>query len=156
MPGADQGISVWLMDTPTARTPRVGDGQVPPARLCGSDSHTSAAGAVGMFVIGVETRNGRRHGRDGFDIPFPCNRGLAANFATQWSRRAPVPEILRRWGVHGGCGAIVEFFGEVVETLATSGRATVADYRVGATAAVFSSGPTARRTAWIEADTTAT
>lgn len=116
----------------------------PGGLLIGADSHTSMAGAVGMFATGaggLETAVAMA----GYGFDFPCPKvigvelvGCLADFV---SAKDVVLEILRRYGVRGGRGAVFEFFGEGVENISVTGRATICNMIVetGATTAIFPS-----------------
>ncbi|MFC9555766.1 aconitate hydratase [Rhodococcus sp. NPDC056960] len=114
--------------------------------LLGADSHTSTAGAVGMFATGaggleVAVAMG------GYGFTFPCPRVIGVELVGHLPHAVEpkdiVLELLRRYGVRGGRGAVFEFYGEAVETLNVSGRATIANMVIetGATTAVFPSDP---------------
>lgn len=112
--------------------------------LLGADSHTSTAGAVGMFATGaggleVVVAMG------GYGFDFPCPRVIGVELVGRL-RDAVEPkdivlEILRRYGVRGGRGAVFEFHGDGLGNLTVSGRATIANMIIetGATTAVFPS-----------------
>jgi aconitate hydratase len=112
--------------------------------LLGADSHTSTAGAAGMFATGaggleVAVAMG------GYGFEFPCPRVIGVELTGQL-RHAVEPkdivlEILRRYGVRGGRGSVFEFHGDAVADLTMSGRATIANMIIetGATTAVFPS-----------------
>ncbi|MFG3522049.1 aconitate hydratase [Nocardia nova] len=112
--------------------------------LLGADSHTSTAGAAAMFALGaggleVAVAMG------GYGFEFPCPRVIGVELiGTVPNAVEPkdiVLEILRRYGVRGGRGAVFEFRGPGLEHLSTSGRATIANMIIetGATTAVFPS-----------------
>jgi aconitate hydratase len=112
--------------------------------LVGADSHSSMAGAVGMFATGaggLETAVAMA----GYGFDFPCPKvigvELVGHLAEFVSPKDVVLEILRRYGVRGGRGAVFEFFGEGVDTISVTGRATICNMIVetGATTAIFPS-----------------
>ncbi|MCW2295375.1 aconitate hydratase [Rhodococcus erythropolis] len=112
--------------------------------LLGADSHTSMAGAVGMFALGAGGLE-VAVAMAGYGFEFPCPRVIGVEL-TGRLRDAVEPkdvvlELLRRYDVRGGRGSVFEFFGPGVSTLTTSGRATIANMIVetGATTAVFPS-----------------
>jgi aconitate hydratase len=112
--------------------------------VLGADSHTSTAGAAGMFATGAGGLEvAVAMGGYGFD--FPCPRVIGVELVGRL-RNAVEPkdivlEILRRYGVRGGRGAVFEFYGPALAHLSTSGRATIANMIIetGATTAVFPS-----------------
>ncbi|KXF55760.1 aconitate hydratase [Rhodococcus sp. SC4] len=121
--------------------------------LIGADSHTSMAGAVGMFATGAGGLEvAVAMAGYGFDFPCPKVIGveLIGSLQPLVSPKDVVLELLRRYGVRGGRGAVFEFFGPGVQTLTTSGRATICNMIVetGATTAVFPSDGETRR--WLE------
>ncbi|PPJ25821.1 aconitate hydratase [Nocardia nova] len=116
----------------------------PGGLLLGADSHTSSAGALGMFATGaggleVAVAMG------GFGFDFPCPRvigvELVGDLQDAVEPKDVVLELLRRYGVRGGRGSVFEFFGPAVENLSIAGRATIANMIIetGATTAVFPS-----------------
>ncbi|UTM38017.1 aconitate hydratase [Rhodococcus pyridinivorans] len=120
--------------------------------LIGADSHTSTAGAAGMFATGAGGLEvAVAMGGYGFD--FPCPRVIGVELVGKL-RNAVEPkdivlEILRRYGVRGGRGAVFEFYGEALDDLAIAARATIANMIIetGATTAVFPSDHQTR--AWL-------
>nr|MBA3847253.1 aconitate hydratase [Planctomycetota bacterium] len=123
---------------------------VPGATLLGSDSHTPAAGGMGMLAIGS----------GGLDVAFaiageplrlrmPHVRGVRLLGALQpWvSAKDVVLEMLRRHGVGGCRGFIVEYFGPGLESLSAMDRHVIANMgtEMGATTSVFPSDDAVRR-----------
>ncbi len=121
---------------------------MPGKTLLGSDSHTSTGGALGMIAIGV----------GGLDVAlalvgepfyFQAPKILGVKLTGQlppWvSGKDVILEMLRRHTVKGGIGKIVEYYGQGVETLSVTDRATIANMgaELGATTTVF---PSDRRT----------
>lgn len=112
--------------------------------LLGADSHTSTAGAVGMFATGAGGLEvAVAMGGFGFDFPCPSVIGveLVGELPNAVEPKDVVLEILRRYGVRGGRGIVFEFFGSALESLTISGRATIANMIIetGATTAIFPS-----------------
>jgi aconitate hydratase len=112
--------------------------------LVGADSHSTTAGALGMFAVGAG-------GLDvavamaGYGFQFPCPRVVGVEL-TGWLPEAVeskdvVLELLRRYGVRGGRGAVFEFFGDGVANISTAGRATICNMvmETGATTGIFPS-----------------
>ena len=122
--------------------------------LVGADSHTTTSGALGMFATGAG-------GLDvavamagyGFELPCPRVIGveLTGRLGPAVEAKDVILELLRRYGVRGGTGAVFEFFGEGVAGLSTTGRATICNMAMetGATTAVFPSDEETR--AWLAA-----
>ncbi len=122
----------------------------PGALLLGADSHSTMAGAVGMFATGaggLEVAVGMAG--YGFDLPCPRVVGveLTGRLSPGVEAKDVILEQLRRHGVRGGRGAVFEFFGEGVATIPTTGRATICNMVVetGATAGVFPADAETRR-----------
>jgi aconitate hydratase len=112
--------------------------------LLGADSHTSTAGACGMFATGAGGLEvAVAMGGYGFDLPCPRVIGveLVGRLRNSVESKDIVLEILRRYGVRGGRGAVFEFYGPSVSQLSVTGRATIANMIIetGATTAVFPS-----------------
>jgi aconitate hydratase len=116
----------------------------PGKSLLGSDSHTPAAGALGMLAIGA----------GGLDValamsgePFATNMpeilGVQLTGALRdWvSAKDVVLEMLRRRGVAGGVGKIIEYFGQGLNGLSAMDRHVIANMgaELGATTTVFPS-----------------
>src|SRR5881275_118682 len=112
--------------------------------LVGADSHTTMAGAVGMFAVGT----------GGLEValclaghPFilPASRVVGVELRGRLSpwvqAKDVVLELLRRRGVRGGVGCVFEFFGEGVQTLNVTQRGTICNMvmETGATTGVFPS-----------------
>jgi aconitate hydratase len=122
--------------------------------LIGADSHTSMAGAVGMFATGAGGLEvAVAMAGYGFDFVCPEVVGveLTEGLSPHVEAKDVVLEILRRHGVRGGRGRVFEFHGEGVETLSTTARATICNMIIepGATTAVFPSDEETRR--WLTA-----
>ncbi len=122
--------------------------------LLGADSHSTMAGAVGMFATGAGGLEvAVAMAGYGFDLPCPRVVGveLTGRLPEGVEAKDVVLELLRRHGVRGGRGAVFEFSGDGVATIPTTGRATICNMVVetGATAGVFpADGQTLR---WLEA-----
>lgn len=122
--------------------------------LIGADSHSTMAGALGMFATGAG-------GLDvavtlaGFGAELTCPRvvgvELTGSLPPAVEAKDVVLEILRRRGVRGGRGSVFEFYGEGLADLTVTARATIANMIVetGATAAIFPSDEQTRR--WLQA-----
>lgn len=121
----------------------------PGALLIGSDSHTCAAGALGMLAIGV----------GGLDVAMAmAGQPMYVTMPEIWgveltgevpdwvSAKDVVLEMLRRHGVSGGAGRIIEYHGEGLENLTAMDRHVIANMgaELGATATVFPADDAAR------------
>jgi aconitate hydratase len=115
---------------------------VPGASLAGSDSHTCAAGSLGMLAIGV----------GGIDVAMAmAGRPLHIKMPDIWGVRLtgePPPwvsakdvilELLRRHGVGGGVGRVIEYHGPGLAGLDAMDRHVIANMgaELGATTTVF-------------------
>ncbi len=115
---------------------------VPGKSLLGSDSHTPAAGSLGMLAMGAG-------GLDvamaiaGMPYYFPMPQVLGVKLTGQlpgWvSAKDVILEMLRRYGVRGGVGKIVEYYGPGLDSLSAMDRHVIANMgtELGATTTVF-------------------
>lgn len=122
----------------------------PGALLIGADSHTTMAGAVGMFATGAGGLEvAVAMAGHGFDLPCPRVVGveLTGRLSPGVEAKDVILELLRRHGVRGGRGAVFEFVGDGVATIPTTGRATICNMVVetGATAGLFPADEETRR-----------
>jgi aconitate hydratase len=116
----------------------------PGKTLLGSDSHTPAAGSLGMLAIGA----------GGLDValamsgePFPTTMPgilgvkLVGELPDWVSAKDVILEMLRRHGVSGGVGKIVEYYGPGLRCLSAMDRHVIANMGAehGATTTVFPS-----------------
>jgi len=116
----------------------------PGKTLIGSDSHTPTAGGIGAFAIGAG-------GLDvavamagmPYRIKYPEIVGvrLTGKLCDWVSAKDVILEVLRRIGVNGGVGKVLEYFGPGVKSLSVPDRATIANMgtETGATTSVFPS-----------------
>ncbi len=114
----------------------------PGGMMIGTDSHTPNAGGLGMIAIGVG-------GADAVDVmaglpwelKFPGIIGVnLKGKLSGWA--SPKDIILKLAGiltVKGGTGSIVEYFGDGVESLSCTGKATICNMgaEIGATTSLF-------------------
>ncbi len=115
---------------------------VPWQTMVGSDSHTTTAGAVGMFSLGIG-------GMDAavvmagfpFELTYPSVvRVVLENDLPEWvSAKDVILEMLRRLTVKGGINKAFVFDGPGVPTLSVTERATICNMiqELGATAGMF-------------------
>jgi aconitate hydratase len=118
--------------------------------LVGADSHSTMAGAVGMFATGVGGLEAAvALAGYGFELPCPGVVGveLTGRLNPSVEAKDVILELLRRYGVRGGRGLVFEFFGGGVADISTTGRGTICNMIVetGATAGVFPSDEQTRR-----------
>ncbi|WP_193071681.1 aconitate hydratase [Brevibacterium sp. FME37] len=114
----------------------------PGATLIGSDSHTCAAGALGMLAIGVGGLEiAMSMVGEPLYISAPQIMGveLTGTLPPWVSAKDVILEMLRRHGVKGGVGKIIEYHGEGLKDLTAMDRHVIANMgaELGATATVF-------------------
>ena len=123
---------------------------VPGKTLLGSDSHTCAAGSLGMLAIGAGGLDVAMAmaGRP-FTLRMPRIWGirLTGRLPDWVSAKDVILGMLRRHGVDGGTGRIIEYHGPGVETLSAMDRHVIANMgaELGATTTVFPSDAETRR-----------
>src|ERR687892_399146 len=123
---------------------------VPWATLVGSDSHTTTAGAMGMFALGIGGMDAAV-GMAGypFELTYPSVvRVVLENELQPWvSAKDIILEMLRRLTVKGGINKAFEFDGPGVATLDATARATICNMilELGATAGIFPGDEECRR-----------
>ncbi|TFG02562.1 MAG: aconitate hydratase [Promethearchaeota archaeon] len=116
----------------------------PGKTLLGSDSHTPTAGGMGMIAIGA----------GGLDVAIAMGGGLfyvktpkiigiklLGSLPEFVSAKDVILEILRKIGVKGGVGNVLEYFGPGVNSLSVPERATITNMgaETGATTSIFPS-----------------
>lgn len=116
----------------------------PGKTLLGSDSHTPAAGSLGMLAIGA----------GGIDVAMamagePFHTRMPEVWGVRLEGRLPdwvsakdvILEMLRRHGVSGGVGRIIEYYGPGLAHLSAMDRHVIANMgaELGATTSVFPS-----------------
>ena len=112
--------------------------------LLGADSHTTMAGAAGMFAVGAGGLDvAVALAGHGFWMQCPLVVGveLRGRLPDWVEAKDVVLELLRRYGVRGGHGKVFEFTGDGVLELSVMERATICNMALetGATAAIFPS-----------------
>jgi aconitate hydratase len=116
----------------------------PGKSLLGSDSHTCAAGSMGMLAIGS---GGLEVALAAVGQPFyvkmPKIMGvkLVGKLPNWVSAKDVILEMLRRYNVDGGVGKIIEYYGPGLKTLSAMDRHVIANMgaELGATTSVFPS-----------------
>lgn len=122
---------------------------VPGKTLLGADSHTPSAAGLSMLAMGA----------GGLDVAmvmagrpyaFPCPRVLGVRLTgriPEWvSAKDLVLEMLRRYGVKGCVGKVIEYFGPGVKGLSAMDRLTIGNMgtELGATSSIFPSDESTR------------
>ncbi|HEV7166415.1 MAG TPA: aconitate hydratase [Micrococcaceae bacterium] len=115
---------------------------IPGATLIGSDSHTCAAGALGMLAIGVGGLEvAMAMAGESLFIAMPQIWGveLTGELPDWVSAKDVILELLRRHDVKGGVGRIIEYHGPGLAGLTAMDRHVIANMgaELGATASVF-------------------
>ena len=135
----------------------------PGATLAGSDSHTCAAGALGMLAIGVgglEVALAMAGEPLHVTMPEVWGVRLVGELPDWVSAKDVILEMLRRHDVKGGRGRVIEYHGPGLEHLRAMDRHVIANMgaELGATTTVFPSDGEVRRflasegreDAWVE------
>jgi aconitate hydratase len=117
---------------------------VPGKTLVGSDSHTPAAGGLGMLALGAGGLEvATVMAGEPLYIPMPKVMGvrLTGRLPAWVSAKDVILEMLRRHGVDGGRGKIIEYYGPGLENLSAMDRHVIANMgtELGATTTVFPS-----------------
>ncbi|MBO0817613.1 MAG: aconitate hydratase, partial [Actinobacteria bacterium] len=115
---------------------------VPGAALAGSDSHTCAAGSLGMLAVGVGgLEAAMAMAGQPLYLVMPQVWGIRLTGALPpWvSAKDVILEMLRRHGVDGGTGRIIEYHGPGLASLTAMDRHVIANMgaELGATTTVF-------------------
>ena len=115
---------------------------VPGKTLLGSDSHTPAAGAMGMLAIGAGGLDvAMAMAGEPYHVNMPEVWGveLRGELPEWCSAKDVILEMLRRHDVDGGIGRVVEYHGPGLETLSAMDRHVIANMgtELGATSTVF-------------------
>ena len=116
----------------------------PGKTLAGSDSHTCAAGSLGMLAIGSGGLDvAMAIAGDPLHIRMPKVRGIRlTGELPEWvSAKDVILEVLRRLDVDGGSGCILEYYGPGLDGLTAMDRHVIANMgmETGATTSVFPS-----------------
>jgi aconitate hydratase len=122
----------------------------PYATLVGSDSHTTTAGALGSFALGIGGMDAAvAMAGHAFELQCPAVvRVVLENQLPPWvSAKDLILEMLRRLTVKGGINKAFAFDGPGVATLGATERATIGNMilEVGATAGIFPADEECRR-----------
>ena len=122
----------------------------PGKTLLGSDSHTPAGGALGMLAIGAGGLEvALAMAGEPFFTTMPQIWGvkLVGQLPDWVSAKDVILEMLRRHGVEGGIGRIIEYYGPGLDTLSAMDRHVIANMgaELGATTTVFPSDNEVRR-----------
>jgi aconitate hydratase len=122
----------------------------PGATLAGSDSHTCAAGALGMLAVGMgglEVALAMAGEPLRITMPEIFGVRLTGELAPWVSAKDVVLEMLRRHGVRGAVNAVLEYHGPGLAGLTAMDRHVIANMgaELGATASLFPADEAVRR-----------
>lgn len=117
---------------------------IPGKSLIGSDSHTPAGGSLGMLAIGaggLEVALAMTGEPLYIKMPEIWGVKLFGELPSWVSAKDIILEMLRRHGVKGGVGRIIEYYGPGLDTLSAMDRHVIANMgtELGATTTVFPS-----------------
>lgn len=115
---------------------------IPGKTMVGSDSHTPAAGSLGMLAMGVgglEVATAIAGRPISIRMPEIWGVRLTGELPPWVSAKDVILEMLRRHDVKGGVGRIIEYYGPGLATLTAMDRHVIANMgaELGATTTVF-------------------
>ena len=122
----------------------------PGKTLVGSDSHSCAAGSLGMLAIGTGGLDvAAAIAGQPYFVKMPQVMGvkLTGKLPDWVSAKDVILEMLRRHDVKGGVGKIIEYYGEGLQQLSAMDRHVIANMgaELGATTTVFPSDQETKR-----------
>ena len=122
----------------------------PGKTLVGSDSHSCAAGSLGMLAIGTGGLDvAAAIAGQPYFVKMPQVMGikLTGKLPDWVSAKDVILEMLRRYDVKGGVGKIIEYYGEGLDSLSAMDRHVIANMgaELGATTTVFPSDQETKR-----------
>lgn len=117
---------------------------IPGKTLVGSDSHTPAAGSLGMLAFGaggLEVAMAMAGSPLYLKMPQILGVRLANDLPDWVSAKDVILEMLRRYDVDGGRGKVIEYYGPGLQNLTAMDRHVIANMgtELGATTTVFPS-----------------
>ncbi len=123
---------------------------IPGKSLLGSDSHTPAAASLGMLAMGAGGLEvAMAMAGEPFFLRMPRTLGvkLTGRLPDWVSAKDVILEMLRRHGVDGGRGKIIEYYGPGLKSLTAMDRHVIANMgaELGATTTVFPSDEAVRK-----------
>lgn len=122
----------------------------PGKTMVGSDSHTPAAGSLGMLAIGTGGLDvAAAIAGEPYYVKMPQVMGvkLTGKLPPWISAKDVILEMLRRYDVKGGVGKIIEYYGDGLKYLSAMDRHVIANMgaELGATTTVFPSDEETRK-----------
>lgn len=139
---ARYGIGFWAPGAGIIHQTVLENYAFPGGMMVGTDSHTPNAGGLGMVAVGVG-------GADAVDVltgqpwelkmPRLIGVRLTGRLSGWASPKDVILEILGQLTVKGGTNAILEYFGDGVQSISATGRATICNMgaELGATCSIF-------------------
>ena len=123
---------------------------IPGKTMVGSDSHTPAAGSLGMLAIGTGGLEvALAIAGEPFYVSMPKVMGvkLTGKLPDWVSAKDVILEMLRRHDVSGGVGKIIEYYGPGLDNLSAMDRHVITNMgaELGATTSVFPSDKETKR-----------
>lgn len=123
---------------------------IPGKTLVGSDSHTPAAGSLGMLALGaggLEVAMAMAGEPLFLNMPQILGVRLTGKLPDWVSAKDVILEMLRRYDVDGGKDKIIEYYGPGLENLSAMDRHVIANMgtELGATTTVFPADEAVRR-----------
>lgn len=97
--------------------------------IIGTDSHMNLLGAFGAFATGVGTTDivaGMRYGKLWYKVPKTIKIELHGSLKELTSAKDVILFVLKKLGTDGAINRVIEFSGEVVESLGIAGKITLA------------------------------
>ncbi len=122
----------------------------PGKTMVGSDSHTPAAGSLGMLAIGTGGLDvAAAIAGQPYFVKMPKVMGvkLIGKLPDWVSAKDVILEMLRRYDVKGGVGKVIEYYGDGLKNLSAMDRHVIANMgaELGATTTVFPSDEETKR-----------
>ncbi len=122
----------------------------PGKTMVGSDSHTPAAGSLGMLAIGTGGLDvAAAIAGQPYFVKMPQVMGvkLTGKLPDWVSAKDVILEMLRRYDVKGGVGKVIEYYGPGLQELSAMDRHVIANMgaELGATTTVFPSDDVTRK-----------
>lgn len=122
----------------------------PGKTMVGSDSHTPAAGSLGMLAIGTGGLDvAAAIAGQPYFVKMPKVMGvkLTGKLPDWVSAKDVILEMLRRYDVKGGVGKVIEYYGDGLKHLSAMDRHVIANMgaELGATTTVFPSDEETKR-----------
>jgi aconitate hydratase len=123
---------------------------IPGKTMLGADSHTTAAGSLGMLAMGaggLEVAMAMAGEPVYINMPKIMGVRLTGSLPEWVSAKDVILEMLRRHGVNGGFGKIIEYYGPGLNCLSAMDRHVISNMgtELGATTSVFPSDEAVRR-----------